>query len=253
MSLENRKFTGVVIVLIAMVFSFSSCQKAPENGTELLQMMHDEWRDDAVTKLFFDQETTYFTDGSPAEQQEWKLAMQSPGNLHIRVGDFESGNGMLFTNDSVFFYRMNFPLRAEKKAHYLMTLCFYVHQQEVSKTVEELLGDKFDLSHVKEADWNGKAAYYVGASDSSDVPSSYFVVDKEKLVVLQTVRYNDGFKYSVNVEGYKEIEGKYIPTELTFMRDGQKTMIEKFHNFRFPETIDSDVFNSNRFRFARWE
>lgn len=241
-----------LVLFATVIVVFSSCNSEPETGGDVIRKMHSEWNGKMPNHMMFEQQTSYFTQGFVDKDQLWHVAISSPGKMHIRINDFESGNGMIFNNDSAYYFTQNKMTFSEMKVHYLLNLSFDVYQQDPEHSISKLTLDEFDLRKVYATHWNGRDVYVVGASDSSDVQSNQFIIDKEKWITLRTVRRHDKDVFAVDFTKYEEHDGHYLATEMVFSRNGEKTLLETYKNIRFPEEMDSKIFDSKQYSDCKW-
>ena len=89
--------------------------------------------------------------------------MTVPGSLRIDFVDSKTGDGILFTNGTIYSWREGKANPGRPFVHPLLVLGFDVYGQPVATTIAQVKGMGIDLSQVHEEKWQGKDVYVVGA------------------------------------------------------------------------------------------
>ena len=110
------------------------------------------------TLTFLQNNTEHHPDGT-IEHSTWREWLQAPGKLRIEFQPADSGNGVLFANDSIFPFRHDSLLSSRVFVHPLLVLGFDVYMQPVERTIAQLRQAPrvFDLSVLSEGSWQGYA------------------------------------------------------------------------------------------------
>src|SRR5258708_37585828 len=126
-------------------------QQAPttRTGEDVIRAMHDGYAGKWYTTLSFVQHNTATKADGTQEHSTWHEDARIPGNLRI---DFlpDSGNGLLFANDSEYVRQADTLAHAEALIHPLMVLGFDVYAQTAATSITKLQALGIDLSVAHE-------------------------------------------------------------------------------------------------------
>ena len=88
-------------MLLPLALCLSLAGAPPKDGIELLQQMHDRYAGRWYRTMSFVQKTSY-PDG---RVETWYEAAEVPGKLRIDISPVDSGNTIIFRNDSVYQFQ----------------------------------------------------------------------------------------------------------------------------------------------------
>lgn len=256
--MKKTHFTWAGLLCICLVslcfwgFTVPSKPKAITNSTELVKAMHSRWSKTWYPNFAFDQRAIYYEGDKVTKEEVWQEVYSQPGLLGIRFNGFESGNGVIFREDSVYTFKDNQLQGKAFQVHPLLLLCFDVYFLQPETTVNKLEKIGFDLSKMAEAKWQGRDAYVVGTTDTADNTMPQFWVDKERLYIVRVLTNPKGTPRDVEINNYQKLQGKWIATEIIFKTDGKTTLREEFFNMRFPKATNKAWFDPAQFAKARW-
>jgi hypothetical protein len=183
------------------------------------------------TLTFVQNNTEHHPDGTVAHSV-WREWIQAPGKLRIEFQPADSGNGVIFANDSIYPFRHDTLGRARPFVHPLLVLGFDVYLQPVEKTVAQLSQPPraFDLSVLSEDTWQGRPVWIVGAK-AGDTHTAQFWVDKERLVfvrMLEPAPHDTTKTAETRFSKYAPLAGGWIAPEVEFLTDGQQQFLEEY-------------------------
>ncbi|WP_299824628.1 outer membrane lipoprotein-sorting protein [uncultured Pontibacter sp.] len=236
------------------IWGFASPAKpeAITNGSNLVKAMHSRWHKKWYPNFAFEQRAIYYDGETISKEEVWQEVYSQPGNLGIRFNGFESGNGVIFRQDSVYTFQDNKLQGKTYQIHPLLLLCFDVYFLQPEVSVNKLQKIGFDLSKITEAKWQGRDAYVIGTADAKDNTTPQFWVDKERLYIVRVLTNPKGTPREVEINNYKKLEGKWVATEVIFKTDGKTTLREEYFNMRFPKATDTAWFDPAQFASVRW-
>src|SRR3989441_5577108 len=133
----------------------SAVLASPPNGRQIVQAMHDRYAGKWYRTLTFVQKNTATRSDSTAHSV-WREYAALPGKLRIEFVPADSGNGVLFANDSQFVFAADTIASASAFIHPLMVLGFDVYFDPAERTAARLERLKFDLATVHEDTWQGR-------------------------------------------------------------------------------------------------
>lgn len=233
------------MLLLFLALLTAGPQPAPENGRDVVQLMHEQYADSWYGALAFTQRTLFYRGpDQPPTEQFWHETMAIPGGLHIRYGSTDSGNATLFARDKQYTFREGELAKETPLVHPLLVLGFDVYRQAPETTLSQLESLGFNLDLLYETTFNGRAVYVVGAR-RGDETATQFWVDKELLVFVRMIRVEKG-KNQVQdfvFADYQPFGGAWIAPTVLFYVDGQLVMREEYQDLRVPESVDARLFD----------
>ncbi len=193
-----------------------------------------------------------YKDGRIVREEVWQELLNSPRNLHIRFNGFETGNGMLFRNDSVYYFSKGAVTRTEERVHHLLLLGFDVYFLQPEETERKLTALGFDLAQSHSKVVEGKKIIVVGTKHPQDDSTAQFWIDEEQLYVVRAILPTKGGVSDIELKNYT-MYGQYpVAIEITFKTNKQLVMVEKYFNVSFPKDVDRTVYDLANLKTVRW-
>ena len=239
----------VFVVLLGLLTG--SPQRPITTPQELLTAMRARYDGKWYRTLTFLQNNTEHHPDGTIEHSKWREWLQAPGKLRIEFQPPDSGNGVLFANDSIFPFRHDSLLGSRSFVHPLLVLGFDVYMQPVERTMAQLRQAPrvFDLSVLSEGTWEGRPVWIVGTKRQ-------FWVDKERLVFVRLLeptprdttktadtRFN---KYAPAPAG-----GGWVSAEVEFLVDGQPQFLEQYSEIRTNVALPAALWDARQWKAAR--
>ncbi|MGY6562934.1 MAG: hypothetical protein ACXITV_12600 [Luteibaculaceae bacterium] len=240
------------LVLCNALCLFSACRQ-DNLEVDIIADMHTKWQSNWPKNMQFEQYVYFFENDSMVRTEIWQEVLHSPQNLHIRFNGFETGSGMLFTNDSIFTFK-NFTLvNAQKKVHQLLLLGFDVYHQSPNVTNQKLLELGFSLKESHQFVFEGDTIVVVGTNQKDDVESNQFWINKQQLYLERIILTNNNSKSDITFENYQWIENYPVATALTFKVNDKLIMREEYFNISFPAEVNENLFKPSKFNTLTWQ
>jgi len=225
----------------------------PPNGREIIRAMHDRYGGKWYRTLSFVQQNTATRADGSQQHSVWHEYAALPGKLRIEFVPPDSGNGVLFVNDSQFVFAADTIGNASAFIHPLMVLGFDVYFDRVERTVARLERLKIDLATVHEDTWEGRPVYVVGAKPG-DLRTRQFWVDRERLVFVRllepgqrdTTRTND-----IRFNKYQAAGSAWLSAEVAFLVDGQERWLEQYTEIKTDTPLADALFDPRQWKKAR--
>lgn len=228
---------------------------APEitTGEELVQAMHDRYRDSWYRTLRFRQTVVRTAaDGSHPPDEVWLEHLEIPAMLRIdRANDYD-GNGVLYAGDSLFVFRDGELASSAAQRNPLLVLGFDVYRQPVARTVAVLADEGFDLSIVRTDTWQDRTVYVVGAT-AGDLRTPQFWVDAERMVFVRLLRPTGPSEEStqdVRFDEYRPLANAWISPVVRFLVDDTEVMREEYFDIEADPSIPEGLFDPGRWAEA---
>jgi hypothetical protein len=206
------------------------------------------------TLTFLQHNTEHHPDGTVGHST-WREWLQAPGKLRIEFQPADSGNGVLFANDSVFSFQSDSLRGSRPFVHPLLVLGFDVYTQPVERTVAQLQQPPrtFDLSVLSEGTWDGRPVWIVGAK-AGDLHTRQFWVDKERLVfvrLLEPAPRDTAKTADTRFNKYAPKSGGWVSAEVEFLVDGQQQFLEQYDEIQTNVTLPAALWDARQWKAAR--
>jgi len=234
--------------LAALVPALSPGPDAPD----IIRQMHDRYQGKWYSTLTFVQTTT-LTQPAP-HTETWHEALQFPGLLRIDIAPLDSGNTILFRNDSLYRFRQGKLAGSRALVHPLMVLGFDVYFDAPEKTLSKLEGLGFDLTRTHETTWRGQPVYVVGAL-SGDSTTKQFWIEKERLLfvrMIEPAQDGSGTRVETQFNRYQPLAGGWISVEVLFNVDGETVTREEYADVRGGSALPEALFDPARYGPPGW-
>jgi len=236
------------LIVIILLNAITTIAQQPQNGYELIAQMYHANNTNWYHSLCFSQEVLYYKNDSIIETDYWLEAYQSPGNLILKFANWESGNGLLFTNDSLYTYREGTLQSTKFRIHDLVVLGLDVNNISPEITAKRAEECGYDLDKITQGRCMGKDAWIVG-----DTSSTCFWVAKESLLFLKMRRRTGENSREVEFVKYENINGYPVATVINFYNtQGELMMVEKYLDIRPNCSVPANIYNPKEFSKAKW-
>ena len=226
----------------------------PMSGRDVLRAMHDRYAGTWYHTLTFTQRNTATRPDGTQEHSTWLESAGLPGRLRIEFLPADSGQGLLFVNDSQYVFRGDTLVSATAFVHPLMVLGFDIYFDPVEQTARRLERLKFDLaSPVREDSWDGRPVYVVGAH-AGDLRTRQFWVDKERLVFVRllepgrrdTTRISD-----TRFNQYQPVGPAWVSAEVAFLVDSRGVWLEEYTEIKTDVPLAPQLFDPSKWKQTR--
>ncbi len=220
-----------------------------KSGEDLIAAMNKKYQAKWYKTLTFVQKTTNYKPDGTSEATTWYEALNMPGQLRIDITPLEKGNGILFTDGTL--YQIDGGKVAAKRPfiHPLLVLGFDVYAQPVSKTLEQMKGLNIDMSVVHEEKWQGKTVYVVGAKQG-DLTVPQVWVEKKNLLFVRLFEVTGKDKKSIHetqFNDYRKMKGGgWVSAEVQFFVDGKLRTTEQYSDIQTGTKLDADLWNPEK-------
>src|SRR5919108_3516972 len=249
--------TSLIVLLSLMQSPVSNTQSPAPISTpqQLLAAMHDRYQGKWYRTLTFLQNNTEHPPDGKVEPTVGRGWLQPPGKRRIEPQPADSGNGTLFTNDTVYVMQHDTVARSRPFVHPLLVLGFDVYMQPVERTMAQLQQAPrvFDLSVLSEGTWDGRPAWIVGAKPG-DLHTRQFWVDKERLVflrMLEPTRADSSKTAETRFNKYETRDGGWVSAEVEFLLEGQQQFLEQYQDIQTNVAVASALFDARQWKAAR--
>ena len=249
--------TGMIAAgMIAALASFSLAHAADvSDGRAVLRAMHDRYQASWYKGLTFTQKsTTYNADGTTTAEI-WHEALLLPGKLRIDKGNPSDGNGVLLVDGTATFFSGGKITSTRPLVNMLLVFGFDVYGQDPETTIKVVEGEGYDLTKLREDNWEGRAVYVVGA-DKGDLNSRQFWVEKDTLLFVREIEPSRGDPKKLNdirFMDYRRMDGGWVAARVEVYSEGKKVFSEEYTEIHVPEKLNRAMFDPGQYSSTYWE
>jgi hypothetical protein len=242
------RYSSALLVFAASVLS----AQAPKSGRDVLDAMRAAYNGKWYHTLTFTQKTTTkAADGTPRVATWYEaLAHTAAGTqLRIDVGEPSTGNGMMYTPDSVIRMREGKVAGRSADGNPFLPLIEGVYVQSVDKTIKELASQKIDMSKVYQTKWAGHPTWVVGAASAADSTSPQFWVDADRQLLTRMILplAPNAPPYDIHLDGYVKAGGGWLATKIVMNQGGVAKQTEEYTDWKVDVELDPALFDP-----AKW-
>lgn len=208
--------------------------------------MHDHYSGKWYKTFRFNQTTEVYDNDSLKRTETWYENVKFPGDFRIDFGNPDSGNAVIFTNDSSYSFRSGKRTGARADENDLTFLLggmyFYTFDEVLSKM--KSLG--YDLDKFHEDSWKGENVFVIGADKGEDSVNQIWI-DKENFNLLRMLKFDDRQKEEGLFENHVKLAGGYSESLVYFYINDKLVQVEKYHDMKVNVDIDNSIFDPEKF------
>jgi len=235
-------------ITAALFMLACSLSAQPSSGNEVIRNMHEAYKGKWYSDLTFTQQSIFYKDGAVDRQEIWYEAMKIPKGLIIKIASKDSGNGLLFVNDTQYVFRSGSLRQKIRRPHDLLVLGFEVYHNDPSVTVKKLEELGFDMSKCSvETGPEGKQ-YVVGDT----ARAQFWITAETHLFTKMRKKDTRGGMTEVQFNKYEKLGGGWISPEVLFLRNGQVAMKELYSDCTIEKMLPDSLFDPLLFQAATW-
>jgi hypothetical protein len=230
-------------------FIFSSNENM--DSKNVLKKMHDRYSNKWYHTFTFSQTTERYRNDSLIKTSTWYEAVMFPDKFRIDFGDIKNGNAVIFSRDSAYNFRsgkLDTVTINNDDLTFLLGGMYFTSFDSVLSKISHL---GYNLNKFKEASWHNAPVYIIGA-DSVNEKVNQLWIDKEKLVLVRFIEYNDNHKEEGILENQQQFGRGWSETKATFYFDDKLAQKEYYHDCKANENIDPRVFDPLQFGKVHW-
>ena len=236
----------IATVLFVLLCSFSGNR----NAETVLHKMYARYAGKWYHSFSFNQTTQQYRNDSLIRTATWYEYLVLPDKFRIDFGNPKEGNAVIYTRDSVYSFRKGKLARTGVNDDDLTFLLggMYFYPYDSVKARMNTLGYKLDKFH--EDMWKSHPVYVIGARDKNEKTNQLWI-DKDKLVLLRFIKYNDGRKEEGIFSNHKRFGKGWSETACDFYINDTLVQKEIYHDCIRDKVIDMKIFDPHNFILAR--
>ncbi len=242
-----KRLTVVMLGFAAAFFAVSAfAPKGNISGEKILSIMYKRYNGNWYKNFTFTQTTENFKNDSLIKTSTWYEAIVFPDDFRISFGEIKEGNAMIQKKDSVFNFRKGKLFRRGTKGEdltFLLGGMYFIPFDSVKARIKK---EGYDISKVHESVWQGKKAYVLG-TESDDEKANQLWIDKEKLIVVRFIKYDEKNKEEAIFGEHKQFGKAWSETSCDFLVNDKLIQREKYYDCKANTDVDMRLFDPYNF------
>ncbi len=255
MQIRTRRRAVLILAAGCALLAAGIPAQEIRDGETLLRAMHGRYQNNWYETLTFTQKSTTHNDDGTDKSEIWHEAMLLPGKLRIDIGSPADGNGMLVANGARTSFQNGKASDPHPFVHMLLVLGFDVYRQPAQVTVDQVKGQGFDLTKLREDSWDGESVYVVGA-DKGDLKSKQFWVEKKRLLFVRMIapdRRDAAKTADSRFADYRQLPVGWVAARVEFFVAGKNVFSEEYSEIQTNPKLDPAIFDPKQFNSQHWE
>ncbi len=175
-----------------MAFSFfffaASLVKA-NDGRDVLKKMYERYSGKWYKNFSFNQTTESYRRNSLVATSTWYENIKFPNDFRIDFGNPDSGNAVIFKNDSSYLFRNGKRTNVRPDENDLVFLLGGMYFYPIDSVLSKMTTLGYDLDKFHEDVWKGKPVYVIGAGKGEDSVNQFWI-DKEHLNLVRMIKFD---------------------------------------------------------------
>ncbi|GAA4464107.1 hypothetical protein GCM10023093_13780 [Nemorincola caseinilytica] len=228
-------FTSVLLLI--------ACTAWAGEGDPAMKKMYDRYHGKWHSSLRFVQETKRYRNDSLISTSTWYETIVYPRMFRIDLGVPDSGNCVIYRNDSAYIFRTHRLVRGRVDTNDLLFMLggmYFAGSYDEVVSRYAVMG--YDVRKGYEAEHNGKAVYVVGTANAQEKGNQIWI-DKKRMRVVKFVKYSGKEKEEGVFEDHKKIGKGWCETEVTFYINGKLQQREYYRNIVAGKEYDPVLFS----------
>jgi outer membrane lipoprotein-sorting protein len=234
------------LLICFLILFFATSLLRPPGSKETLKKMHDRYAGKWYKTFSFNQTTEVYRNDSLKQTETWYENIKFPNDFRIDFGNPDSGNAVIFKNDSSYFFRSGQIAQVRRYEDDLLFLLggMYFYQFDEVTTKMKLFG--YDLDKFHEDTWKGKDVYVIGAGKGEDSVNQLWV-EKGNYTPVRMIKYENKNKEEAFFENHVKLGGGFTETLVHFFINDKLLQVEKYHDLKSDVEINPAIFDTENF------
>lgn len=228
-----------------MVAIMVSMRPAP-GGKEVLKKMHDRYAGKWYKTLTFNQTTEIYHNDSLVRSETWYENIKFPNDFRIDFGNPDSGNAVIYKNDSSYLFRRGHKVNVRPDANDLLFLLGGMYFYGFDEVTAKMKSFGYNLGKFHEDTWKGKDVYVIGAGKGEDSANQLWI-EKQNYSPVRMLKYEDKNKEEAYFENHVKLSGGFTETLVHFFINDKLVQVEKYHDLKADVEINPAIFDPVNF------
>jgi outer membrane lipoprotein-sorting protein len=232
----------VAIIILCVASSFIN----PPGSIEILKKMHDRYAGKWYKTFSFNQTTEIYRNDSLQRSETWYENIKFPYDFRIDFGNPDSGNAVIFKNDSSYSFIKSQKAGVRPNDDDLLFLLGGMYFYPSDAVTVKMKSFGYDLDKFHKDIWKGMPVYVIGANKNQDSVNQIWI-EKENFSPVRLLKYKNNTKEEALFENHVKLDGGFTETLVYFYINDKLIQVEKYHDLRANVEIDSAIFDPENF------
>ena len=232
--------------IAAAIFSIASSFTNPPGSIEILKKMHERYAGKWYKTFSFNQTTDIYHNDSLKRSETWYENIELPSDFRIDFGNPDSGNAVIFKNDSSYLFRKSQKASVRPDSNDLLFLLGGLYFYPFDEVTTKMKSFGYDLDKFHEDVWKGMQVYVIGAEKNEDSLNQIWI-EKENFSPVRMLKYENNTKEEALFENHVKLDGGFTETLVYFYINDKLIQVEKYHDLKGNIEIDPKIFDTENF------
>ena len=232
----------VAIIILCVASSFIN----PPGSIEILKKMHDRYAGKWYKTFSFNQTTEIYRNDSLKRSETWYENIKFPYDFRIDFGNPDSGNAVIFKNDSSYSFIKSQKAGVRPNDDDLLFLLGGMYFYPFDEVTVKMKSFGYDLDKFHEDIWKGMPVYVIGANKNQDSVNQIWI-EKENFSPVRLLKYENNTKEEALFENHVKLDGGFTETLVYFYINDKLIQVEKYHDMRANVEIEPAIFDPENF------
>ena len=204
--------------------------------------MHDRYAGRWYKTCQFNQTTEFYRNDSLKRSETWYENIKFPNEFRIDFGNPDSGNAVIYKNDSSYLFRNGHKVNARPDANDLLFLLGGMYFYDLGEVSAKMKSLGYDLDKFHDDTWMGKDVYVIGALKGEDSVNQLWI-EKENYSPVRMLKYENKNKLETLFENHVKLVGGFTETLVHFFINDHLRQVEKYHDLKANVEMDAAIFD----------
>jgi hypothetical protein len=219
---------------------------APPGSKEVLKKMHNRYAGKWYKTFSFNQTTEIYSNDSLKRTETWYENIKFPNDFRIDFGNPDSGNAVIFKNDSSYFFRGGQRVNVRPDENDLVFLLGGMYFYQFDEVTEKMKSLGYDLDKFHEDTWKGKNVYVIGAGKGEDSVNQLWI-ETENYSPVRMLKYENKNKEEALFEDHVKLGGGFTETLVRFFINDKLIQVEKYYGLKADAELNPAIFDIGNF------
>ena len=222
-----------------------------QTGRDILHKMHEKYSGKWYKTFTFVQTTEFYRNDSLKNTATWYEAAHFPYNFRIDVGDPKNGNGVIYKEDSTYYFQKGQLKRSEAGTNPFTFLLGGMYVVSFDSAVSKLHSQGYDLTKGYKTKWKGKNVFVIGAGKGDEV-SKQFWVDAKDLYLVRSIEKEGDNRIDALMMDHIRVGKGWSETKVMIYFNGRLGQVEKYSNIKAGVPLDDQLFDPAFYDKVHW-
>lgn len=232
------------VLSIFLMCSYSATSQ--QSGEDLVKKMYKRFAHSWYRSLTFNQTTEFYRNDSLKGTQLWYEAIVFPDQFRIDFGAKDSGNAVIFKEDSSYVFKNGKLSGVRPNDNDLIFLLGGLYFHTLEQSIQKLKALGYNLEKMHADHWKGKSVWVIGDTGTGK-NSNQLWIDQENLYLVRMLEFNQKRKEEGIFENHIYVGGGWTETKATFYFNDHLIQVETYHDCIANKPIDARIFDPTKF------